>query len=647
MKTLLISFILFASIVVAQSQTASRISGRVISAKDGSALTNVSVVLSGSLHFTYVSRTDGTFRLNLDKESGTIIVSAKGYETIKLPITKDSSNLVIILKEKSFSESDIVDDIRNLYHKSTESSLIPTYSKEDGAVDKKSKLMGKPSMARGGVSDVIALSAGVSSAPPPAGGDLSGAYPDGEVAGRIPMNETQAESGLLTAGEVNDFSKWIMWKDIADGILSENKELWKLYPLERYTLQLENELRSPVFGATVYLLDNSFVVWASRTDNTGKAELWFNPFTDRIVKGQNISIEIEYGGRYYQIKQAKKFSEGINFFRIETGCLKPKFADIAFVVDATGSMGDEINYLKMDLQAIMKNIKDTLPNISFNLGSVFYRDTTDEYHTRFSDFSSDIDVTTKFISQQEANGGGDYPEAVHRGLDVAINQMSWRDDAMTKVIFLVLDAPPHTRPDVIAEIQALTLKAAEKGIRIIPVACSGVDKSTEYLLRSIALLTNGTYTFLTDDSGIGNPHIKPTTDKFDVETLSQLLVRLVYQYSYYPECEINYPLLVQDTLNVKYPEKGGDGTEDIDEAGAFAGFKYYPNPTFGDLNIEFAGKAEELFIADVNGKIIFRLENKGQNKLFINISEFPSGMYFIMYQYAPDKWLKGKLVLMH
>jgi hypothetical protein len=55
---------------------------------------------------------------------------------------------------------------------------------------------------------------------------------------------------------------------------------------------------------------------------------------------------------------------------------------------------------------------------------------------------------------------------------------------------------------------------------------------------------------------------------------------------------------------------------------------------FGDLNIEFSGKAEELFIADVSGKIIFRLENKGQNKLFINIAEFPSGMYFIMYQYT-------------
>lgn len=73
-------------------------------------------------------------------------------------------------------------------------------------------------------------------------------------------------------------------------------------------------------------------------------------------------------------------------------------------------------------------------------------------------------------------------------------------------------------------------EAAEKGIRIVPVAASGVDKSCEYLLRSMALKTGGTYTFLTNDSGIGYDHIEPTIGSYDVEKLNDMMVRIVGEY---------------------------------------------------------------------------------------------------------------------
>jgi hypothetical protein len=46
-------------------------------------------------------------------------------------------------------------------------------------------------------------------------------------------------------------------------------------------------------------------------------------------------------------------------------------------------------------------------------------------------------------------------------------------------------------------------------------------------MRSLAIATNGTYTFLTDDSGIGGGHLKPTIGKFDVELLNALMVRVI------------------------------------------------------------------------------------------------------------------------
>jgi hypothetical protein len=49
-------------------------------------------------------------------------------------------------------------------------------------------------------------------------------------------------------------------------------------------------------------------------------------------------------------------------------------------------------------------------------------------------------------------------------------------------------------------------------------------------MRSFALLTNGTYVFITDHSGIGNSHLVPTIGDYEVEKLNDLLVRLVGEY---------------------------------------------------------------------------------------------------------------------
>ena len=163
-------------------------------------------------------------------------------------------------------------------------------------------------------------------------------------------------------------------------------------------------------------------------------------------------------------------------------------------------------------------------------GSVFYRDEGDEFVTRPFTFTSDQTSLISFISNQSANGGGDFPEAVHSALDVAITQNSWNDNASARIMFLLLDAPPHYTQEVISSLELNLIKAAEKGIKIIPITASGIDKATEYLMRSIAILTNGTYVFITDDSGVGNDHLEPTIGEFEVEKLNDLMVRLVGEY---------------------------------------------------------------------------------------------------------------------
>ena len=203
---------------------------------------------------------------------------------------------------------------------------------------------------------------------------------------------------------------------------------------------------------------------------------------------------------------------------------------IAFIVDATGSMGDEIRYLQSDLVSLLSSVREEHPNYRIETGFVFYRDQEDEYLTRHLNFSNDVNLQVDWLNEQEANGGGDYPEAVEAGLNTGLTNLSWSTAPGSRLAFLILDAPPHDDDQTMDRYRDLVAEYRAQGIRIIPVAASGVDLSTELLLRLTAIATNGTYTFLTDDSGVGNPHLEPSVGEFEVEYLHDLLVRLIGEY---------------------------------------------------------------------------------------------------------------------
>ena len=207
-----------------------------------------------------------------------------------------------------------------------------------------------------------------------------------------------------------------------------------------------------------------------------------------------------------------------------------KRIDIAFIVDATGSMSDEISFLQADLTNIISTVQSKHNDADIRTAALFYRDEGDEYVTRVNDFTDKLSQTTDFIKKQCADGGGDYPEAVHTALVSGLQELSWREDQTIRLAFILLDAPPHKQDDVIKKLQDFVPQYAKSGIRIIPVAASGVDKPTEFFLRFIALATDGTYVFITNHSGIGNDHMAATVGDYKVELLNELMVRLVDQY---------------------------------------------------------------------------------------------------------------------
>ena len=448
------------------------------------------------------------------------------------------------------------------------------------------------------------------------------------------------KAGTLTAGEVNDFSKWKLWGDKSQRNLLAFRTQWWIYPSKRFSVMVQNQDGFAVVDQEVTLLNSQQEkVWVARTDNLGRAELWANMFDEKHWGDGHFTILTKVNGQSFTLQDAKLFNDGVNQLTISKSCDVSDVVDVAFVVDATGSMSDEISYLKAELNDVIGRVQEDHETLKIRLGSVFYRDEGEAYLTRKSGFSTDVSKTVEFIRNQSAAGGGDTPEAVEAALLEAVNGLKWSAHARTKLLFLVLDAPPHTHADVLKKLNNIIITAAQKGIRIIPITGSGIDKNTEYLMRCLALSTNGTYVFLTDHSGVGGSHIKPTTDSYNVETLNDLLIRLFDQFTTVVSCEKK----VADKDLERVVKM--NGLVKMADSNKKFSCKFYPNPTYGRLNIKIKGDVKELFLTDLSGRILERFNVEGRRKFKVDLSGYPAGTYQISYWGENKRPVSGQVVL--
>ena len=338
----------------------------------------------------------------------------------------------------------------------------------------------------------------------------------------------QPQGGLVTAGEWNDLDNWDFYqKTLMKEPFKGFPDDWQMYTNHRIAVAITAK-NKPAANATVTLFRNDTPIWTAKTDNLGRAELWVGAFQKEKELNTTL-LRLKVNEQW--VSTAAISETQMNRIALDETLPSPtNLVQIAFMVDATGSMGDELEFLKMDLKKVINEAQKTNNQLKISTATVFYRDEGDEYVVKHSPFTEDINQTIEFISQQRADGGGDFPEAVDKAL-VQLNQLQWQPEARTRIAFLVLDAPPHNKPAVINSIQYSVKTAAASGIKLIPVVASGIDKTTEFLMRFIAMYTNGTYVFITDHSGIGNKHLEPSVGEYQVEKLSDLMVRLIKKYS--------------------------------------------------------------------------------------------------------------------
>ncbi len=206
--------------------------------------------------------------------------------------------------------------------------------------------------------------------------------------------------------------------------------------------------------------------------------------------------------------------------------------DVLFLLDATGSMSDEIDRLKTTIDSVAEQINALEPRPDVRFAMTLYRDTTDTFVTSTFDFTGDLDQFRDALGSVVADGGGDTPEALDEALAAALSEPQWRAPAeAVQLVFLVADAPPQIGRDVQVPYTASITEAASRGITIFPVASSETDDTAELVFRQIALATGAPFVFLTYGAGGAAAATGPSTDinPTDYETLAldQLVVRLI------------------------------------------------------------------------------------------------------------------------
>ncbi len=350
-------------------------------------------------------------------------------------------------------------------------------------------------------------------------GAAGGGYDEGSSGGNG-EEWPEIEPGQLTAGEWDDNAYFDFFQASLEKFFSQDSQIASLDISERVVISVFDSEGAPLSNAHVEVFDQGATYLSAPTGSDGR--LLYFPGIDGAPADGAPEVRITPLGSPPEVMAAPGGSEWL--FQVgDVTSPSPSGLDLAFVIDTTGSMTDELEYVKAEVSAIAGGVQSQASDVSLRYALILYRDDGDEYVVRSFDFTDSLEEMRARLDEQHASGGGDYPEAMDRAL-AAMTDLEWRRASNTaRVAFLIADAPPHDSAaqhflDVAAGVRAT-------GIRIFPVAASGVADRAEYLMRTAALVSLGRYLFLTDDSGIGNTHAEPHIPCYSVELLRDLMIR--------------------------------------------------------------------------------------------------------------------------
>jgi hypothetical protein len=366
--------------------------------------------------------------------------------------------------------------------------------------------------------------------------DTSLAESFSEEIGRIPYiypfsgNEPLRKPGSITAGEWNDLAQWHLWApQLKKGPVKLIQEKWNIRLQNRYTLLLTDSLYRRIPDAKITLeTSQGALLDEGRTDNTGRCYLFPSPG----IKAEDLRLKIVYADQVFYIGDLKP-QQGYIEKQLNIRRKVAPQVDLLLIADAGMRSTEEFAYLQKELKGILDKVKnrpDNGPDI--RLGSMFYAQHAGKLFISTSPFTSyTLDSPLNFPDNEPHRAATDSLEAIVLALEEAVYRQTWSKDASSRLLFLLLDAPPHHDLSMINRIHRASREAARRGIRIIPVVTGHTNLSSELLLRSMAIRTNGTFIFVTHNPADGISAPVSAIGAYTEEPFNNLMLNLLVKYT--------------------------------------------------------------------------------------------------------------------
>jgi Mg-chelatase subunit ChlD len=333
-------------------------------------------------------------------------------------------------------------------------------------------------------------------------------------------------AAVVTAGMVDDnadFAEYLAFRERTP-VPHQARDI-----SERHLLTVRDRTGRGVPDAQVQVRSPNGAQLRARTDSAGR--VWLHPRSFDAGQSTLYEVTATRSGQTARglLRRGQKDALELQL----DGAVAPQRArlDLVFLIDATGSMADEIQKLKSSLRSIADDAAQLPSRPDLCFGLVAYRDTTDPFVLRSHDFTDDLGAFQKVLNQLQADGGGDTPEAMSEALHETVHRLSWRGEGATRMVVLLADAPPQLGPER-PRYDAAMQVALGKGIKVFSVGASGLDPQGEFVQRQIAQYTGGRFVFLTYDraddpaSGPGRETVHDVKN-YSVATLDRLIGRLI------------------------------------------------------------------------------------------------------------------------
>lgn len=302
------------------------------------------------------------------------------------------------------------------------------------------------------------------------------------------------------------------------------------YPLkiaERIILTVNDSGGKPVVNADVTVQIDGRTVASGRTFASGI----FHLFPLEYPEAASYKVLVAYGGERKSVSIERRGPRSIEVkLNGKRKTISAIPLDIAFILDTTGSMGEEIERLRSTIEIINANVSAVTPKPLVRFALVLYRDVDDAYLTSVVPFTADLDSFQKELNVIAADGGGDSPEDLQAALSDALKKLKWNTDGI-RLAFTITDAEPHLDYGQTFTYAEAARDAKTKGIKLFTVGTGGLPLQGEYIMRQISQYTSARYIFLTygekgeSDGGAEASVSHHTGSNFQTDKLETIIIR--------------------------------------------------------------------------------------------------------------------------